>query len=197
MANFTVTGTRPKSIVVNDLSIGIFLPVIETDTLTNSFIQYFQLENLTALPSSFIVNSTYELDSTSIVSHEDNSFINVRVGDILSGTGIAENTKVLEKIDNSNIVVSLPTTSVAVNSPVTFYPQVFNSNLGAYKVSFSQSESILTCVFELYMADPSVINDANSDGVDDSTIEEYGKVRNRYTLHINLDEYLTKARVER
>lgn len=197
MANFTVTGTRPKSIVVNDLLVGIVLPVIEINTLTNSFIQYFQLENLTALPSSFIINSTYELDSTSIVSHEDNSFINVRVGDILSGTGIAENTKVLEKIDNSNIVVSLPTTSVAVNSPVTFYPQVFNSNLGAYKVSFSQSESILTCVFELYMADPSVINDANSDGVDDSTIEEYGKVRNRYTLHINLDEYLTKARVER
>lgn len=197
MANFTITGTRPKSIVVNDLSVGIVLPVIEINTLTNSFIQYFQLENLTAFPSSFIVNSTYELDSTSIVSHEDNSFINVRVGDILSGTGIAENTKVLEKIDNSNIVVSLPTTSVAVNSPVTFYPQVFNSNLGAYKVSFSQSESILTCVFELYMADPSVINDANSDGVDDSTIEEYGKVRNLYTLHINLDEYLTKARVER
>lgn len=197
MANFTITGTRPKSIVVNDLSIGIVLPVIEIDTLTNSFIQYFQLENLTAFPSSFIVNSTYELDSTSIVSHEDNSFINVRVGDVLSGTGIAENTKVLEKIDNSNIVVSLPTTSVAVNSPVTFYPQVFNSNLGAYKASFSQSESILTCVFELYMADPSVINDTNSDGVDDSTIEEYGKVRNRYTLHINLDEYLTKARVER
>lgn len=198
MADFTLTsGTRPKSILTDDLSVGIVLPSIQIDSSTNSFIQYFQLENLTAYPSTFIVNGSYENSSTSITSFTSEGFANVRKGDRLTGTGITSGTRVLEKIDNSNIVVSFPTTSVAVNSPITFYPQVFNANLGAYKVSFSQSSSTLTCVFELYEADPTVIHDVDNDGNDDSTIEEYGKVKNKYTLHIDLDEYLTKGRVER
>jgi len=201
-------GTRPVANPTNPLAVQIEIkPAIEDDT--NDFVLYpITLNDQTFQPPDFtITNCTYST-SNAIVSTSGGGFANVRVGDQVESISPSTDFPatpakyVISKTSNNNEITLNANPSSAVNSgsPLKFIPfSPTDLTLAYIRVNFQQSAQTLVLNISVLPVPGELVSDADRDGdtSDDIPTNLLTPIPNTISLSIDLDDYLTKARVAR
>lgn len=185
-------GTRLKSTTTNSLTVSLLAPAPTLDDSGDSIIQYIQLENITPNPSSFTCASTTTTNLSTIISGAN--LTNVRVGDGITGTGIPGGTTIATKPNATTATLSQAATASG-SVTVTITPADLDANLLAIKTDVTQSGSEITFSIKVYQADGT---SAKGTSADTSVYTDSGYsevVAQRRTITMDLDTFLTNARV--
>jgi len=186
------SGTRLKSTTTNALTVSLLAPAATLDDSGDSIIQYIQLENITPNPSSFTCATTTTTNESTSISGAN--LTNVRVGDGITGTGIPGGTTIATKPTATTATISQAATATGTPT-VTITPADLDANLLAIKIDATQSGSEVTFAIKVYQSDGT---SAKGTTTDTSVYTDSGYtevVAQRRTITIDLDTFLTAARV--
>lgn len=193
MADIAISGgTRPKLATTLPLSLALIgaTPVYnDTDNIIDS---YYRIEDLD--PPSFTVASVTTTNESATITTTGNGFANVRVGDAVSGTGIAGGAVVQTKTNNNSLVLSAASTASGTIT-ATFNSPAFDASLYGIRQELSISGSILSIKASIYRFTGDQASNANT-GNDGLSFASSSAVKfSEATATIDLDAYLEAARV--
>jgi len=199
-------GTRPVANPTTPLTVELEIkPAIENDA--GDFVLYpITLNNQTFRPANFEVNNCSYSNSSTTVSTSGSGFANVRVGDQVQSIGSSTdfpNTPVrfvTNKTNNNQITVNQAPSGSSTSSTLQFTPFSPTDLILAYiKVNFQQSAQTLVLNISVLPVPGELVSDADRDGdtSDDIAVNSLTPIPNTISLSIDLDDYLTKARVAR
>ena len=147
--------TRPKSVTVNaqntPLSVGT---AVETDTPTEQ--SFFIPVTLASTdPPPFTVPNSITTSGSPTVTTTGNGFVGVKVGDVVTGTGIATSTTVTAKTDNNTLTLNNNATASGTVT-LTFDPPAVTPTMYALKVTHAKAGSVFGLTLALYTYDGSL-----------------------------------------
>lgn len=129
------------------------------------------------------------------------AFANVKVGDVVSSaTGHTSSQTVTVVTDSSNLIISAIADADGGNEQLTFQAGStgdLDSTLYHVKLTHSVSGSILTVVPRIYCHDGSNVFEGSSADNSDDVLFSDGTAKTLPAVTINLDDFLTNARVPR
>jgi hypothetical protein len=199
-------GTRPVANPTTPLTVELEIkPAIENDA--GDFVLYpITLNNQTFRPPDFEVNNCSYSNSSTTVSTSGSGFANVRVGDQVKSIGSSTDFPatpvrfVTDKTNNNQITVNQAPSGSSSSSTLQFIPFSPTDLVLAYiKVNFQQSAQTLVMNISVLPVPGELVSDADRDGdtSDDIAVNSLTPIPNTISLSIDLDDYLTKARVAR
>jgi len=202
-------GTRPVANPTNPLTVELEIkPAIENDT--NDFVLYpITLNNQTFRPADFTVTNCSYSSSSTTVSTSGSGFANVRVGDQVQSIGTSTDFPaspvryVTGKTNNNEITVNLAPAGTSTSSTLKFTPYSPSPGtdlvLAYIKVNFQQSAQTLVMNISVLPVPGELVSDADRDNdtSDDIPMDLLTPLPNTISVSIDLDDYLTKARVAR
>lgn len=148
-----LTVNRPKlaqTVTVEaDLTVGT---AVENDAEGSVFIPIL---NATIDPASFTVSSVSTTSASTTIT-STSGFGSVRVGDSVSGTGIAGGSTVATKTSDSSLELSQAATATGTITATFDPPSVVTPALAAIKVTFTSSGATLVPSFTFYKYDGSL-----------------------------------------
>jgi hypothetical protein len=188
----TLELTRPKSVTNNAspsvVSIGT---VVETDTAQEE--SFFIPINLASTdPPSFTVTGSITTSGSNQVTTTGNGFQNVKVGDVVTGTGIAASTTVSAKTNNNTITLNNNATASGTVT-LTFDPPAVTPTLYALKVTHAKAGSVFGLNVALYTYDGTSGNTVGTAANASKTISLAST--DGQPIQINIDSFLTNLRV--
>ena len=190
--SITLELTRPKSVTTNAqntaLSVGT---VVETDTSTEE--SFFIPVNLASTdPPSFTVANSVTTSANNQITTTNNGFQGVRVGDVVTGTGIAASTTVTVKTNDNTITLSNNATASGAVT-LTFDPPVATPAMYALKVTHTKGGSVFGISVTLYTYDGTLGSVAGT-AVNASKIIKLVTTDGQ-PVQINTDLFLSNLRV--
>ncbi len=188
----TLELTRPKSVTTNaapaSISVGT---IVETDTAQEE--SFFIPINLASTdPASFTVANCTTTSGSPTVTTTGNGFANVKVGDVVTGTGIAGSTTVTDKANNNTITLSNNATASGTVT-LTFDPPAVTPTLYGLKVQHTKAGSVFGLVVTLYTYDGSLGGTAGTAANASKTIKLAST--DGQPIQVNIDSFLTNLRV--
>ena len=199
-------GTRPVANPTKSLTVQLEIkPAIENDA-DDTVLYPITLNDRSFVPPNFTTttNCTYST-SSAVITTTGGGFANVRKGDKVespSSAGDFINQFVINKTpDNNQITLNAnPSGAAGSGSPLRFVPFAPTDLTLAYiRVAFQQSGQTMTMVISVLPVPGSLVSDADRDGdtSDDVPLTALTPIPNIISVSIDLDEYLTQARVAR
>jgi hypothetical protein len=178
---------RPKAaqVVNQTIAVSVLNPT-ETDA-SDSFVQYIQLDDIT--PDAVTATATADNSDVTLVVQTGKD---VRVGDVVSGTGIQVGT-VVTNVSGTTVTIDNATTQAITDESLTFTPPETDAKLAAIQGNFSIAGTTLTLRIRGYAADGSTVDGPT----DSSTVADMGTAAVDQTMRINLDTFLTAMRSAR
>lgn len=184
--------TRPKAVTTNTINSALSVGTIqETDTATEE--SFFIPINLAPInPPQFTVADSTTTSGTNEVTTIDEGFIDVKVGDTVTGSGIQSNTTVAAKANNNSITLDKNTTTTG-SKTLTFNPPTVTPTVYALKISHNKAGSSFGLNVTLHTYDGS------SEDVE-GTVDNANKTINLVSsdgqpVQINMDSILTNLRI--
>jgi hypothetical protein len=187
------TLSRPKLTTTTDTTITITDKAIATngDVLTLRVVASgLPINTITIIGATLVSGNT-------TVTIPSGSIDQVRVGDAVTGTGIAANSKVtaVNKTNNTitlnNAATANGTQAITVDSPDT------DGTLYAVELKHTLTGSSLKIEPTIYLYDGSKVSDKSGSGDDAAATSDAASNVSIPGLAIDLDGFLTKARVAR
>lgn len=118
-------------------------------------------------PPSFVVTNCSAASGVATLS-TTSTFANVRIGDVVSGTGIAVSSTVTAKASNNLSLTLSNVTTAVVSGPVTFDPPASAPLLHAIKLTYTKSGSTVIIVPQILVYDgtgaPPVVTNLSKQG---------------------------------
>jgi hypothetical protein len=185
--------SRPKTSVTNAVNASIAAgTVVETDTSQEeSFFIPFNLSGQD--PPSFTVASCTTTSGVTAVTTTA-SFVDVRVGDPVTGTGIAGGTTVAAISSNTSLTLSAAATASGTVT-LTFDPAAVSAaTVYALKVTHAKSGNTFSMNLTLYTYDGSLGGTAGTSANATQTVQ---MVPVTGSAQIDIDAFLSKLRVPR
>lgn len=188
--------TRPKLAATNVVNETL---AADTPVVTSSYIELrVYVDNLT-IDNQVIAADPGISWTGAIITGPAGTFDNVREGDVISSsTGwVSSQTVSAVSVDGSQVTASASADVDTNNEELTFTPGNIDSTLYILRLNHSTSGSILnvtpviSCLDGSGVADGSVLDD------DDEVTFTDGTQKTLAGVAINLDSYLTQARVAR
>jgi hypothetical protein len=129
---------RPKAaqVVNQTIAVSVLNPT-ETDA-SDSFVQYIQLDDIT--PDAVTATATADNSDVTLVVQTGKD---VRVGDVVSGTGIQVGT-VVTNVSGTTVTIDNATTQAITDESLTFTPPETDAKLAAIQGNFSIAGTTLT-----------------------------------------------------
>jgi hypothetical protein len=189
----TLELTRPKASVTNAQSTQLSVStakIVETDSTTEE--SFFIPITSEFNPPSFTVTSCITTSASTTVTTTGNGFLNVRVGDVVTGTGIAASVTVSAKTNNNSITLSQNATASGT-ATLTFDPPAIIPTVYALRVRHLKAGSTFGLTVDLMTYDGSL-------GGIDGSVSNADKITNLIPadgqlIQINIDSFLTNLRV--
>lgn len=160
----SISVNRPKLNPTNSYDISLATgSTAEVDSLSEESF-YIPIRTGSIDPDSFTVASCTTTNNSTTVTTTSNGFLNVKVGDAVTGTGIAGGTTVSAKASNTSITLSANATASGTVT-LTFDPPSLQATLVAVKVKMVKSGDAqkLTPSVTLYVYDGSLGSTAGTD----------------------------------
>jgi hypothetical protein len=190
-ADFSTTGTRQKSTTTNAITTNLIIKSPTIDAGNKAYVNRYSLDDIQ--PASFTVANCNGASGQAVVTTTA-SFSNVRPGDPVSGTNIPGGATVLSKQSDTQITLSANITPSSLsNTTLTFTPAVVDATLLAHQTAFTQSGSVLTVTVTTKSFNGTKAYGSADDAVAFS--DTSGTVVKTYSFDIDLDTYLTNARI--
>ncbi|MBO3459941.1 hypothetical protein G7B40_040150 [Aetokthonos hydrillicola Thurmond2011] len=188
----TLELTRPKLVTTNAANSAISVgTVVETDTSQED--SFFIPINLASTdPPAFTVSSSTTTSGSNTVTTTNNGFSGVKVGDVVTGTGIAASTTVTAKTDNNTITLNNNATASGTVT-LTFDPPAVTPTLYALKVTHTKAGSVLGLNVTLYTYSGTLGGTAGTATNAAKTINLAST--DGQPVQINMDTFLTNLRV--
>ena len=190
--------TRPKSSVTNAQNTSLSVStakIVETDNATEeSFFIPITLTSGSIDPPSFTVASCTTSSSSAIVTTTGNGFSSVRVGDVVTGTGIVTSpaTTVSAKTNNNSITLS-QNASAAGTVTLTFDPPAITPTVYALRVRHSKAGTTFGLAIDLMTYDGSL---SGTDGTAINATKTTSLIpADGQLVQVNIDSFLTNLRV--
>lgn len=189
----TLELTRPKASVTNAQSTQLSVStakIVETDSTTEeSFFIPIQLGSQD--PPSFTVTSCTTTNASATVTTTGNGFLNVKVGDVVTGANIASST-VSVKTNNNSIILN-QNANASGTATLTFDPPAIIPTVYALRVRHLKTGSTFGLTVDLMTYDGSL-------GGIDGSVSNADKITNLIPadgqlIQINIDSFLTNLRV--
>ncbi|OKH14867.1 hypothetical protein NIES592_08295 [Fischerella major NIES-592] len=188
----TLELTRPKSVTTNAansvLSVGT---VVETDTAQEESF-FIPIGLASTDPPSFTVANSTTTSGSNQVTTTNNGFSNVKVGDVVTGTGIPASTTVTAKANNNTITLNNNATASGTVT-LTFDPPAVTPTLYAVKITHSKAGSVFGLNVALYTYDGSLGGTAGTAANASKTINLAST--DGQPVQIDMDSVLTNLRV--
>jgi hypothetical protein len=152
-------------------------------------------------PVAFTVVSSAASGSTTLTTAITNGFIGVRIGDVVSGTGITGGSTVTAKaVGDQSLTLSAVTTAVITAGTITFDPPAITPTLVALKVNFYRDPLtpwLMTAGVTFYTYDGSLLN---TDGTDLNATRIFPLITSVPTgalsvIPLDMEAYYTAIRV--
>jgi hypothetical protein len=197
----TVALERNKSVTTNALSVVANAQTpVEIDTAQeDATLIRWKLASID--PAAFTVVSSAASGSTTLTTAIANGFVNIRVGDPVSGTGIAGGTTVTAKaVGDQSLTLSAATTALISAGTITFDPPAITPTLILLKVNFYRdpvNPSLMTAGVTFYAYDGSLLN---ADGTDLNATRTFPMITSVPTgslsvIPLDMEAYYTAIRV--
>lgn len=188
--------SRPKSVTTNSLSTAIAAGT-PTEVDTGQEESIFVPFNLGATdPASFTVASVTTTSGQPTITVTGGAFANVRVGDVLSGTGIPGGTTVSSKTANNNSITMSANATASGTITLTVDPPSGTPTVFAIKVTFAKANSSIALVPQLFVYDGSLGSVTAASPTNAArTIDLVDRAGGSFS--IDLDSFLTNFRVAR
>ncbi|MBW4478656.1 MAG: hypothetical protein KME54_17790 [Tolypothrix brevis GSE-NOS-MK-07-07A] len=187
----TLELTRPKSVTTNAqntvVSIGT---IVETDASEESF--FIPITSASTDPPSFTVANSTTISGNTSVTTTNNGFQNVKIGDVVTGTGIAASSTVTAKVNNNTITLNNNATASGTVT-LTFDPPAAIPTLYALKVTHTKAGSVFGINVSLYTYDGTLGGVAGTAANASKTINLVST--DGQPIQINMDSFLTNLRV--
>lgn len=190
----TLELSRPKLNTVNNISPTFTVgTVVETDTAQEE--SFFIPINMGSQdPPSFTVTSSVTTNASNSITTTNNGFENVKVGDLVTGTGIPVSTTVSAK-NNSNTITISNNATASGTVTLTFDPPAFVPSIYALKVTHSKSGSLINLSVNLYSYDGSL---GGTPGTSANATNNFNLISSSgSSITIDVDAFLAKARIPR
>lgn len=180
--------SRPKLTQVVSVPVGVsVLNPTETDG-SDSFIQYVQLDNITPPAFTETCNGTNATNTLTVTSPPHN----IRIGDVVTGTGVAASTTVTA-VSGNTITLSQNLTAGITGGTITFTPPETDAKLIGLQGNFTVSGSTVTLRLRAYTASGGTVTGPT----DSTTITSMGQPVTDVNIRVDLDTFLVNARVPR
>jgi hypothetical protein len=179
--------SRPKAAqsLTQAVSVTVLNPT-EADG-SDSFVQYIQLDNIT--PDPVTATATADNSDVTLVVQTGKD---IRVGDVVSGTGIQGGT-VVTGVSGTTVTIDNATTQALTDESLTFTPPETDAKLIGIQGNFSLSGTNLVLRIRGYAGDGSTV-----DGPTDSTVVgDMGTATADTTIRVDLDSFLSGMRKAR
>lgn len=184
--------TRPKLNQTVSLPVAIEgkNPVHEDGS--DRILQRFALKNVTPDPIA-LTGATWTTNDGVVNLAQANT--NLRVGDAVTGTGIAASSHIASIQSNTQFTLNNTPEQAGSNSSLTVTPPTFDATLMIVATKFTGTSSQLMPSQEYYVFDGSQAFDANRNGDDEATINvaSAGPLTSPPSS-IDIDAFLVKAR---
>jgi hypothetical protein len=179
---------RPKlaQTVSVPVSVSVLNPT-ETDG-SDSFVQYIQLDNIQPAAFTETCNATNATPTLTVTSAPHT----IRIGDVVTGTGIASSSAVTA-VSGNTITLNNNVTAGITGGTITFTPPETDAKLMGIQGNFTVSGTNLTLRLRAFAADGSKTNGPT----DSTTVADMGTAVFDTNLRVNLDSFLSSARVAR
>ena len=192
----TLELTRPKASVTNAQSTQLSVStakIVETDSTTEeSFFIPIQLGSQD--PPSFTVTSCTTTNASATVTTTGNGFLNVKAGDVVTGTNIVSSpsTTVSAKTNNNSIILN-QNANASGTATLTFDPPAIIPTVYALRVRHLKAGSTFGLTVDLMTYGGSL-------GGIDGSVSNADKITNLIPadgqlIQINIDSFLTNLRV--
>lgn len=192
----TLELTRPKSVATNtqntDLSVGT---VVEVDTGIEES-QYIPVRIGSIDPPAFTVSGCVTTSSSTSVTTTAGGFARVRVGDVITGTGIPASTTVTAKgSDNNSLTLSQAATATGTGLTLTFDPPAFTPTIYAIRIRYSKSGSAFGVALDFMTYDGTL--GSTTATASNATKTTTLLASDGQPILIDIDQFLTNARLDR
>jgi len=178
---------RPKLAQTLDVPVSVtVLNPTEVDG-TDSFTLYVQLDDIEPETSTETCTGTNGQFTLTVTSAPHS----IRVGDVVTGTGIAASSTVT--VVSGNTITLNNALTDAVNGNITFNPPTTDAKLIGLQGNFTMSGTTLSLRLRGYAADGTTTHGPT----DSTTVAGMGSPTVDQTIRVNLDSFLTNARVPR
>lgn len=186
---------RPKIVTTNSISPQLSVATaVEVDSTEESF--FIPIRLTSTNPPSFTVASVTVTSGSPTLTTTGGGFSAVKVGDVVSGTGIAAGAVVTAKNVNNNSLTLDQNSTQSTSATITFDPPAGTPDVFALKVILNKSGNTLSLMPELHVYDGSLAPGVQ--GTDANFTKKYSLVdKNNQALVIDLDTFLTNYRVFR
>lgn len=187
--------SRPKLAQTNSISPALAVATaVEVDSTEESF---FIPIRLTATdPASFTVASVSVTSGSPTLTVSNAGFANVKVGDVISGTGIAVGSVVSAKNANNNSLTLDQNATQTTTATITVDPPSGTPDVMAIKLTLSKAGNAISVLPELYTYNGSLAPGVA--GTSSNFTKKYTlRDSNGAALVVDLDEFLTNYRVFR
>lgn len=186
--------TRPKATTTDTVTAALTVAsAVEVDSTEES--HFIPIRLGATDPSSFTVSSVATTNGSATLTTTGNGFANVKVGDSLSGTGIAGGATVSAKASNTSLTMSANATATG-SITLTVDPPSGTPTVLALKVVYSESGNILSFKPYLYVYDGSLAPGVNGSDANYTTVFEL-QSKDGKPMNVDLDAFLTNYRVFR
>ena len=192
----TLELTRPKLSVTNAQNTSLSVStakIVETDNATEESF-FIPITSGSIDPPSFTVESCTTSSSSAIVTTTGNKFSSVRVGDVVTGTGIVASpaTTVSAKTNNNSITLS-QNASAAGTVTLTFDPPAITPTVYALRVRHSKAGTTFGLAIDLMTYDGSL---SGTDGTAINATKTTSLIpADGQLVQVNIDSFLTNLRV--
>ena len=192
----TLELTRPKLSVTNAQNTSLSVStakIVETDNATEESF-FIPITSGSIDPPSFTVASCTTSSSSAIVTTTGNEFLSVRVGDVVTGTGIVASpaTTVSAKTNNNSITLS-QNASAAGTVTLTFDPPAITPTVYALRVRHSKAGTTFGLAIDLMTYDGSL---SGTDGTAINATKTTSLIpADGQLVQVNIDSFLTNLRV--
>ncbi len=187
---------RPKSTTTNSVTFDISLGTpVEVDSTEESIFLPFNLASTN--PASFTVSSVTTTNSSATITTTGGGFANVKVGDVLSGTGIDVGATVASKTANNNsITMSAPATASGTIT-LTVDPPAGTPTVFALKLVYGGTGSnVLSITPTLHLYDGSLAPGTVGTAANSTSNVKLQRIDSK-PISIDIDAFLTAFRVAR
>lgn len=186
--------TRPKATTTDSVTAALTVAsAVEVDSTEES--HFIPIKLGSTNPSSFTVASVATTNGSPTLTTTSNGFANVKVGDVLSGTGIDVGATVTAKASNTSLTMSANATATNTIT-LTVDPPSGTPTVLALKVVYSGGGNVLSIKPYIYLYDGSLAPGVDGSSANATTtyelVEKTGKA-----ISIDLDAFLTNYRVFR
>lgn len=178
---------RPKA--AQTVSVPVSVTVLnptEADG-SDSFTQYIQLDNIT--PQAITATATADNSDVTLTIESGKD---VRIGDVVSGTGIQVGT-VVTGVSGTTVTIDNATTQALTDESLTFTPPETDAKIIGLMGNFSISGTNLVLRLRGYAGDGSTVDGPT----DSSVIADMGTALVDTTLRVDLDVFLSGMRYVR